>query len=32
VARDLMTRGFTDVRALEGGWQAWLDFNGLAPS
>jgi 3-mercaptopyruvate sulfurtransferase SseA len=27
-----MAKGFTDVRALEGGWQAWLDFTGSEPS
>jgi 3-mercaptopyruvate sulfurtransferase SseA len=27
VARELIQRGMTDVRALEGGWQAWLDLS-----
>jgi rhodanese-related sulfurtransferase len=26
VARELMKKGFTNVYALEGGWQAWLDL------
>jgi 3-mercaptopyruvate sulfurtransferase SseA len=26
VALELRRRGFHNVRALEGGWQAWLEF------
>jgi 3-mercaptopyruvate sulfurtransferase SseA len=27
VARELIAKGITDVRVLEGGWQAWLDHD-----